>query len=608
LTTHTLLQESFERYREYNCFSFVDEKPLSYGRVREQVRALRRWLYDRGVRPGDRVVLLSENAPNWGISFLAITSMRAVVVPILTDFHSEEIHRIVEHSGAEVLFLSRRMMKKVPEIYSDERWGVCVDDLSFVPAGTQKQQLLAGKPLGERVPERIPEPGAGEGDDAGKPGELPADTIPEEDDLASLIYTSGTTGSSKGVMLSHRNMVYDAQATSPIPNLAPGERLLSILPLAHTYECTMGFLTPLLLGGHIYYLHKPPAPVVLLPALKKVRPNLMLSVPLLIEKIYRSTVAPKLRGSFISRQLMRFTPTRKMLYRAVGAKLLKTFGGKLRFFGLGGAAVAEDVERFLREARFPYAVGYGLTETSPLVAGTGPGETRFRSTGVPLPGVDIRIADPDPESGEGEIQIKGPNVMQGYYRNEELTRKAFTEDGWFRSGDLGLFDEDGYLYIRGRLKNMILGPSGENIYPEAIESVINEYQFVSESIVFEEEGRLVARVHLDYDAFMEHAKDFAESAMDVSKHAGEYLNNLRKSVNSRLNVFSRVSEFFEESEPFEKTPTKKIKRYLYTTFHPQEAKRQREEEERSEAEHAEEQSEEQSKEQSKEQKGRGTRE
>lgn len=578
-TTHTLLSESFEHFRQYPCLSYVGADPLTYGEVRERVYALRRWLYAGGVRAGDRVVLLSENGPNWGICYLAVTGMKAVIVPVLTDFHEEEIERIIEHSGAKVACLSRKMMRKLPHLYRERMWGLCVDDLTAVPAGMDEQQLNTGQPAGEEIMQS-----AAAADEANEP---PADMVPGEDDLASIIYTSGTTGSSKGVMLSHRNLMYDAQAASVFPRLIPGERLLSILPLAHSYECTMGFLTPLLLGGHIHYLEKPPAPVVLLPALKKVRPHLILSVPLLIEKIYRSTVAPKLRSSFFSRTLTRFSLTRRLLYRAVGAKLIKTFGGKLRFFGLGGAAVAEDVERFLREARFPYAVGYGLTETSPLVAGSGPEETRFRSTGEPLPGVDIRIADPDPETGEGEIQVRGPVVMQGYYKAEELTRQAFSEDGWFRTGDLGVFDDDGYLYIRGRLKNMILGPSGENIYPEAIESVINEYQFVSESVVFEEEGRLVARVHLDYDALKEHLKDFADSARDVSRHAGDYLQGLRKQVNKRLNVFSRLSDMWEEHEPFEKTPTRKIKRYLYTTFHPgrkQEEKEHGGEEDRTDSE------------------------
>jgi len=244
--------------------------------------------------------------------------------------------------------------------------------------------------------------------------------------------------------------------------------------------------------------------------------------------------------------------------------LIKIFGGNIQFFGIGGAALAEDVEFFLREARFPYAIGYGLTETAPLIAGCGPALTRFRSTGPALPGVTVKIDNPDPETGEGEILVSGPNVMQGYFKDPDKTAAVVTEEGWFRTGDLGLLDEDGYLYIRGRLKNMILGPSGENIYPEEIEALINEYDFVNESLVVEQEGRLVALVNIDYESLKEHVRDAAESAADISKQANEYLSQLKRTVNKRLNVFSRVSDFLEKNEPFEKTPTKKIKRYLYT--------------------------------------------
>ena len=243
---------------------------------------------------------------------------------------------------------------------------------------------------------------------------------------------------------------------------------------------------------------------------------------------------------------------------------MRIFGGNIQFFGIGGAALAEDVEFFLREARFPYAIGYGLTETAPLIAGCGPDYTRYRSTGPMLTGVTVKIDQPDAVTGEGEILVKGPIVMQGYFKEPEKTAEVLTPDGWFHTGDLGLVDEDGYLFIRGRLKNMILGPSGENIYPEEIEALINEYDFVNESLVVEEEGRLIAMVNLDYDSLREQVKDIAESAVDISKQANEYLTHLKQKVNKRLNAFSRVSEILEENEPFEKTPTKKIKRYLYT--------------------------------------------
>jgi long-chain acyl-CoA synthetase len=307
---------------------------------------------------------------------------------------------------------------------------------------------------------------------------------------------------------------------------------------------------------------------VLLPALEQVQPQVINSVPLLIEKIYRNLIAPKFERSRLLTLLRRVPVTRRMLHRFAGRKLRRTFGGKLKYFIVGGAALAEDVEKFLREAKFPLAIGYGLTETSPLVAGSTEEYAKPYTIGPAVAGVTIRVDSPDPEHVPGEVLVKGPNVMQGYYKNDERTREALEPDGWFHTGDLGVLDGEGYLAIRGRLKNMILGPSGENIYPESIEAVLNEYRFVNESVVFEQEGRLMAKVHLDYDALKEQMRDLAESAIgmskDVSRIGGEYLSNLRKMVNRRLNAFSKLHTIFEQPEPFEKTPTKKIKRYKYT--------------------------------------------
>jgi long-chain acyl-CoA synthetase len=504
-----------------------------------------------GIDRGDRVVLLSENQPHWSVCYFAITTMGAVVVPVLTDFHADEIAHIAVHSEAAAFFVSLKMFEKLRSVIEgNTQPAFCVDSLSVIT-------------------DRSPGKSVSELSASWRPIEILEHPVSkmngvEEEDWASIIYTSGTTGQSKGVILTHRNLVYDAEAASEIPDLSPGDHLLSILPLAHSYECTIGFLTVYRLGCHIHYISKPPATVVLLPALKKVRPRAMLTVPLLIEKIYRSAVLPKFQKNAVIRLLYKFPPVRKLLNRLAGKSLMKTFGGNMKFFGIGGAALAEDVEKFLREAHFPYAIGYGLTETAPLIAGSSYGNSRFRSTGPVLPGVSVKIDSPDEKTGEGEILVKGPNVMQGYYKDPEKTAEVFTEDGWFRTGDLGVFDSSGYLYIRGRLKNMILGPSGENIYPEAIEAVINEYEYVAESIVIGYEGRLIARVNLDYDKLKEHVQGLAESAGDLTKHVREYLTQLQKNVNKRLNVFSRISEFMEENQPFEKTPTKKIKRYLYS--------------------------------------------
>ena len=364
-------------------------------------------------------------------------------------------------------------------------------------------------------------------------------------------------------MLTHNNLVFDALATLKIQDMRSDDRLLSILPLSHSYECTLGFLLPIMQGACVYYLDKPPVPSVLMPALEKVRPTMMLTVPLIMEKIYKLRIAPQLTRSALLRKMARIPAVRRKLHRVAAWKVYKMFGGRLHFFGIGGALLAPDVEQFLREGKFPYAIGYGLTETSPLIAGCSPSQTRFRSTGPVIPGVQVRIDRPDSATGEGEIWVKGDNVMKGYYKDPERTAEAFSPDGWFRTGDLGSLDNDGYLYIKGRVKNMIVGSSGENIYPEEIESILNKSYFVLESLVYQDQGQLTARVHLNYE---ELDKEFAgrkQSETQTAQCVRDKLEELRAQVNSSVSKFSRIRKIIEQPEPFEKTPTNKIKRYLY---------------------------------------------
>jgi long-chain acyl-CoA synthetase len=295
----------------------------------------------------------------------------------------------------------------------------------------------------------------------------------------------------------------------------------------------------------------------------KVRPTIMLSVPLIIEKIYKAKIQPHFSGSPLLRLLTKVRFSRKVLFRLAGKKLMDSFGGALRVFAIGGAPIAADVELFLREAGFPYAIGYGLTETSPLIVGTPPQTTRYRSTGKPLPGTQVRILDPNPVTGEGEIAVKGPTVMKGYFRDAARTAEVMTEDGWFRTGDLGTIDEDGYVFIKGRLKNMILGPSGKNIYPEEIESAINESDLVLESLVFEHQQKLIARAHLNYEEIKQKFGLHGSTEREIRERVHAFLEDLRRQVNQRLASFSRLHRIVEQSEPFEKTPTLKIKRHLY---------------------------------------------
>ncbi len=536
---------------------YADDKPITYADLKNQVDRLRAFLQDQGVEQGDRVAIIGENSPNWGIAFITVTSMGAVAVPILPDFHTSEIHHILRHSESKAVFISERFFHKIEDFNLDIfTVVVLLDDFSIIGSDTSKatlKKLLAegGKELKKikTIVLRM------------------AGIIPDqvnEDALASIVYTSGTTGHSKGVMLSHKNLISDAVATTDIVTVTDKDRMLSILPLAHVYECTLGLILPVMMGASVYYLRKPPTAAIMIPALASVKPTIMLSVPLIIEKMYKSRIAPEISGKRLVRLLYRFPLLRKRINRIAGKKLLAVFGGSLKTFCIGGAALSSEVEKFLREAGFPYAVGYGLTETSSLVAGTNARRTRFRSTGQAIPGVEIKIDQPDPNSGEGEILVRGNTIMQGYYHDQERTAEAFAPGGWFRTGDLGVIGTDQYLYINGRLKNVIVGPSGENIYPEAIESIVNRSDIVLESLVFQDEGSLAARIHLDYEKL---DIEFAEKHLtetQIQEHIEALLEDVRKQVNAQVSTFSRLSRVIEQTEPFEKTPTQKIKRYLYT--------------------------------------------
>ncbi len=562
LTFRSLLEHSTSKYGDRTALGFVGQKPLKYSEVNTYANTLIQMLLSHGIKKGDRVALLSQNMPNWGVSYLAVTSMGAVVVPILIDFSAHEIAKILEHSEAKSIIVSEKQADKLKiALPRTLKSAILADDFSEISLG--QLELTGGV---KKVPAR-------------KVNEEPLPASPEEGDLAAILYTSGTTGKPKGVMLSHRNILSNAVNTMGIQQVTLEDRLLSVLPLPHTYECTIGFVIPFMNGASVYYLDKLPTPAVLLPAMEEVKPTMMLTVPLIIEKVYQNKVLPKLTGSPVMRLLSKAKTVRKLFHKLAGKKIYKAFGGHLHFFGIGGSKLSAATERFLRDAGFPYAIGYGLTETAPLLAGCGPKLTKFQSTGFSLPNQEIRILNPDPETGEGEIIARGPNIMMGYYKEPELTKEVFTKDGWFKTGDLGVMDEDGYLYIRGRIKNIIISSTGENIYPEDIEAVINSERHVLESLVYEMKGKLIARVHLNYEEIDKRYHELRESAgqgySDLKESAGhlyeqvqlkvkQRLHEIQQRVNARLNRFSRLTLFEEQTEPFEKTPTKKIKRFLYS--------------------------------------------
>lgn len=555
LNLNNFLEDSAKKFPKRPAVGFVGEEPILYEDFQKNVIRLAFHLQSHGVKQYDKVAIWSENNPNWLITYFAIQKLGCVAVPILPDFASTAVENILQHSESRVLFVSKTLYKK---LYAESQKKieaiVLLDDFTIHLNKDGKES----KDNFERFCEQHKE-------------ELKNLKTPEikPEDLASIIYTSGTTGTSKGVMLTHRNLVANTiqcYYTYPVDEHA---RFLSVLPMSHTYDFTLGNMFPIMMGASTRYLKKPPTAAVLMPALKEVRPNLMMTVPLIMEKIYKSKIRPSLTKNGFMKFLYGMAPTRKLLHRVAGKQLYATFGGELGFFGIGGAKLDKDVERFLKEAKFPYAIGYGLTETSPLSAGTIPSNPRLGSTGPAVRWVDIKIINPD-KDGEGEVVIYGPNIMKGYYKADDLNKEVFTEDGGFRTGDTGVLDKDGFLFIKGRIKNMILGPGGENIFPEEIEAAINKSEWVLESLVYELKGKVVARIEINQEELNKHMKRLRGKAEEMENEVSDILNNIKKTVNEEVHKFSKLTNVFQQTEPFVKTPTQKIKRFLYQDKEPHE--------------------------------------
>ena len=547
-TIRALLERSAKLYGPQFALSTVgkEEESLTYTILKRRVDALATFLISKGIERGEHVAILGESQINWAVAYLAVVSTGAVALPILPDFSAREVGQIFDHSQVRAAIVASNHFLKTGDFKAkEENVLIRLEDLFYIPHGVAKE--TSGNKEFSEAP----------GNDTLKT-KINRQKVVErevlENDLASIIYTSGTTGEPKGVMLSHKNLTSNAVASvRQFFRVKRGMQFLSILPLAHSYEFTIGFLLPLLCGCHIHYLGRPPSPSVLLPALKKVRPHVMLSVPLLIERIYKNSVLAKIEKSERMAKLYKRPFFRILINRMVGRQLRSTFGGRLKFFGVGGAPLELECEKFLKEAKFPYAIGYGLTETSPLLAGAGPRQTKVGTIGYPLKGVTLQLGD------DGELLAKGPNVMQGYFKQEELTQDSFTDDGWFKTGDLGEVHK-GRLTIKGRSKTMILGPSGENIYPELIEQLLNNQPYVEESLVIEGEEGLVAMIKINFELM---GKNLKMSLSDAKESAASYLNKLRKEVNWQLSSHSHIRVVELQEEPFKRTPTLKIKRYLY---------------------------------------------
>ena len=557
LTLKALFENSINAYADRPAVQFVDGDVMTYVALGQKVEEIQEVLREYGIKAGDRVALYSENMPNWSAVYFAVTTMGAVIVPILPDFHTSEAIHIAIHAECKAAFISQKLFEAMLDETQPPAMNLLVildrlfvlDKLS-TPSKMDKV-LKKGEEQFNKAMEKM-----------GKEKKVEEPLVIKEEDLAAIIYTSGTTGSSKGVMLSHLNLAFDATAAQKVVDIYPEDKFLSVLPLAHTFECTVGMIIPILNGASIHYIQKVPTPTVLIKAMATVKPDFMLTVPLIIEKIYKNKVLPNFQKNIFIKTLYSIPFLRKKLNKIAGKKLVETFGGNIRFFGIGGAGVSPIVEKFLREAEFPYCIGYGLTETAPFLAGTNPTVTKYKAIGPVIPGTKLELRDKN-EEGIGTLWAKGPNVMMGYYKDPEKTAEVMDEEGWFNTEDIGYIDEDGYFFMSGRAKNIIVGPSGENIYPEQIEAAINAHTLVADSLVYDNEGVLTARVYLDYDKLDEVYGVRQKSEKKMRDKVTEILEEIRAEVNASVSSFSRIKKVVEQREEFVKTPTKKIKRYLY---------------------------------------------
>ena len=551
LTFSTIIPVVVKKYANRNALGFVDEEALTYTQMGRQIEAMIAFLESFGIKPGEKVIIYSQNMPNWGIAYFALQCMGVVAVPVLPDFNSHELQNVLEHSEAKAIFISEGLEYKLNEV-KNKFVEIIVRLEDFKVLEGNNQSVTYDKNATSSTKYNV-----------------------DENELAILLYTSGTTGDSKGVMLSQKNVIFNSFQAGDIQPINMEDRFLSVLPLSHTYENTLGLILPILNGASVTYLRKPPTASVLLPAMQSVKPTFMLTVPMIIEKVYKNSILPTIQKKAFTRILYKSKPGRKFVHRIAGKKLYQTFGGNLRFFGIGGTKLDAKVELFLRDGKFPYAIGYGLTETAPMLAGSNPSMTRFQAIGPKVFDCELKLHNPDPQTGEGEIWAKGPNIMMGYYKNEAITREVLTKDGWFKTGDLGVFDKNGWLSHKGRIKNIIIGANGENIYPEEIESLINNFRHVIESIVVEQKGKLVALVHFNREELELKMKDMKadlSNKMDekievISKKVDEAIDDLASElqvyINTRVNKLSRVQLVVAYADPFQKTATHKIKRYLY---------------------------------------------
>ena len=539
------IHDSIQQHWELDALTDYKGATLQYNDVARKIEKLHIMFEASGVAKGDKIALCGRNSAHWGVAFLAVLTYGAVAVPILHEFKADNVHNIVNHSDAKLLFVGDMVWENLNEAEMPNLEGIIlINDYSLLVSRSERlthAREHLNEMFGRRYPRQFRR-------------EMISYHQDSPDELAMINYTSGTTSYSKGVMVPYRALWSNTRFAYEVLSLEPGDKVVSMLPMAHMYGMAFEFIYEFCCGCHIYYLTRVPSPKIIFQAFNEVKPRIIIAVPLIIEKIIKKSVMPRLETTTM-KFLMRLPFINDKIRNTVRQQVIDALGGNFKEVIIGGAAFNQEVEAFLHSIHFPYTVGYGMTECAPIISYED--WTRFAqgSCGKAAPRMEVRIDSPDPRNVVGEIVCRGMNVMLGYYKNDEAIRQAIDPDGWLHTGDLGVMDDDGNIYIKGRSKNMLLGPSGQNIYPEEIEDKLNNLPYVAESIVIQKEDKLVALIYPDFDqAFKDGVADSQIPAI---------MEQNRTQLNTQLPAYSQVASVKIYNEEFEKTPKKSIKRFLY---------------------------------------------
>ncbi len=539
------IEQSIRQNWDIEALSNYREKGYTYKEIAEKILRLHLFFKEAGIKEGDKIALVGRNSANWCVVYLATVTYGAVIVPILPDFKTEDLMNLINHSDSVLLFADDKIWESFDYNKLSAVAGVISVDSFLMHTSRNNFIREIYSDLDNKFTKAYP---------SVNKDDIKFSDI-TNDKLAVISYTGGTTGFSKGVMISHNSLAANVRFAQNHMPLKPGDPLVSFLPLAHTYGCAFEFLFPFTYGCHITILSKTPSPQIIVQAFKEIKPRLILSVPLVIEKIFKKQLLPVINKPHM-KILLAIPGLNKILHKKIREKLVETFGGRFHEIVIGGAAFNPEAEHFFKKIGFRFTVGYGMTECGPLISYASWDTTKVGASGRPVDTLEVTIDSPDPQNIVGEIILRGENVMLGYYKNEKATREIIDEKGWMHTGDLGVMDKEGNIFIKGRSKTMLLGPSGKNIFPEEIEAVINNMDYIAESLVISEDDKLIGLIYPDYE-MMKKDNISDEQLLKI-------LEETRKAVNEKLPDFMAVTKFRIHPEEFAKTPKRSIKRFLYT--------------------------------------------